>query len=179
MSRADQFEPRVKSIQIGKIIFGLSFVLPYLVYYASPETFDAIMIYAPFWVFQQRGSLVFGGPTPMALIMFQFWLPYVLIGYQASRYAKGRFSSERSYVLSIIILTAFALLMVIPLSFMPSGFMNDEDIYVPYIPIPIIPILAVLSIRLLRPTRIEVPWTEESEQVESIPDKESESVWKD
>ncbi len=177
MSGAGQFEPREKSVKIGKLIFGLSFVLPYLIYYASPETFDSMLIYAPFWVLQRRGNLVVGGPTPMALIMFQFWLPYVLIGYQARKYASGRCSSERSYLLSIILLTAVAILMALPLSMMPSGFMNGEDIYTPYIPIPIISILAVVSIRLLRPTKIEVPWTEESEPVDSIPDEES--VWPD
>ena len=173
MSGANQFEPRVKSIQIGKIILGLSFVLPYLVYYASPETFDSIMIYAPFWVLLRRGDIVVGGPTPMALLMFQFWLPYVLIGYQAYRYASGRLSSERSYFLSILLLTAFALLIALPLSLMPSGFMNNEDIYVPYIPIPIMPVLALLSVRLLRPTKIEVPWTEELDTSEPESDTES------
>lgn len=175
MSGAGQFEPREKSITIGKVIFGLSFVLPYLVYYASPETFDTIMIYAPFWVLQQRGNLVVGGPSPMALIMFQFWIPYVLIGYQARRYADGRCSSERSYILSVMLITTFAILMALPLSFMPSGSLGYGDIYVPYIPIPIIPVLALVSTRALRPIKVEVPWSEALDTSEQEPDTKTKS----
>ena len=49
--------------------------------------------------------------------------------------------------------------------------------YTPYIPIPIFSILAAVSYRLLKPTRVESPWTEESEKVESV--SEEESVWAD
>ncbi|MGY5871526.1 MAG: hypothetical protein RTV72_04700 [Candidatus Thorarchaeota archaeon] len=177
MSGASQLEPRAKSIQLGKVIFGLSLVLPYIWSYPSSETFYSLMVYAPFWVFAQQGGIFVGGPTPLALIMFQFWLPYVLIGYQAERYAKGKCSSDKSYLLSVGILTIVAILFVIPLSINPTGFMNGEDVYQICIPIPIVPILALLSYRLLRPTTIEVPWTEESEQVESVHDEES--VWAD
>ena len=59
----------------------------------------------------------------------------------------------------------------------PSGFDGVDYIYQIMIPIPIIPILAMLSYRLLSPTKIDVPWTEDSETVESIPDEES--VWTD
>ncbi|MHA1615685.1 MAG: hypothetical protein ACTSYJ_12635 [Candidatus Thorarchaeota archaeon] len=177
MSGADQFEPRVESLRIAKVILSLSLLLPYIWSYPSSESFYSFMIYAPFWVLAQQGTLLVGGPSPMALIMFQFWLPYVLIGYQATRYANGRCSSESSYLLSIVLLTIVAILFVIPISINPSGFMNGEDIYQIAIPIPIIPILALLSVRQLSPTQIEVPWTEESEPVDAVPDEES--VWND
>ena len=178
LSTGYQFEPRAKSVTIAKIILALSFLLPYLFDYRSPETFDSLMIYAPIWVLQRRGNLVVAGLTPMALVMFQFWLPYVLIGYQAYRYANGRFSSERSYLRSVIILTFVAILLMLPMLFNPIGSLEDNvPIYSLILPIPIIPVLALLSVRLLRPTKIEVPWTEESESVESILDEES--VWPD
>ncbi len=63
---------------------------------------------------------------------------------------------------------------MLPMLFIPIGSMGDDiPIYSLILPIPIIPILALLSIRLLRPTRIAVPWTEEPESVDSIPDEES------
>ncbi len=174
LSAGYQFEPRAKSVTIAKIILALSFLLPYLFDYRSPETFDSLMIYAPIWVLQRRGNLVVGGPTPMALVMFQFWLPYVLIGYQAYRYANGRLSSERSYLRSVILLTLVAILLMLPMLFIPIGSMGDDvPIYSLILPIPIIPVLALLSVRLLRPTKIEVPWSEELDTSEQESDTES------
>ena len=164
-------------MRLAKVIFGLSLVLPYIWSYPSSESFYTFMMYAPFWVLAEQSTYLVGGPTPLALIMFQFWLPYVLIGYQARRYANGRLSSEKSYLLSIVILTIVAILFAITISIRPAGFDNGVDIYQIAIPIPIIPVLALLSYRLLSPTKIEVPWTEESEPVDSTPDEES--VWAD
>lgn len=178
MSAGYQFEPRAKSVTIAKVILALSFLSPYLFDYRSPETFDSLMIYAPIWVLQRRGNLVVGGLTPMALIMFQFWLPYVLIGYQAYKYANGRCSSERSYLRNILLLTLVAILLMLPMLFIPIGSMDDNvPIYSLILPIPIIPVLALLSVRLLRPNRIEVPWTEESESEQVDSTTEEESVW--
>jgi hypothetical protein len=46
---------------------------------------------------------------------------------------------------------------------MPSGFDGTMDIYTIYIPVPIFSIIAAISYRLLSPTRILDPWTDESE----------------
>jgi len=181
MSGDNPFVPREQSVRIGKFLLVLSFFLPYLILFTSEDSYIAVdwMIYAPIWILQGHGAILAGGPHPFAIMMFQFWLPYTLIGYQAYRYAKGRLSSERSYFRSIVILTVVAILLALPLSLIPSGGSYDgvthTSYYTPYIPIPIFPILAILSYRLLRPTRVEAPWTEESEQVESLPDEES--VW--
>ncbi len=176
MSGVDQFEPRAKSVTIAKVILALSFLLPYLFDYRSPETFDSLMIYAPIWVLQRRGTLVVGGLTPMALIMFQFWLPYVLIGYQAYRYANGRFSSERSYLRNILLLTLVAILLMLPMLFIPIGSMGDNvPIYSLILPIPIIPVLVLASTRFLRPIKVEVPWSEELDTSEQDPDSETNS----
>jgi hypothetical protein len=177
LSGAHQFEPRKESLRISKWIFGLSLVLPYIWSYPSSESFYTFLIYAPFWVLGEQNTVLFGGPTPMALIMFQFWLPYVLIGYQARRYANGKCSSDKSYLLSIVILTIVAIFFTFTMSIRPTGFDNGVDIYQIAIPIPVIPILALLSYRLLSPTKIEVPWTEETEPVAPTPDEES--VWTD
>ena len=183
MSENNPFIPRAQSVRIGKFLLVLSFFLPYLVLFASENSYSSVdwMIYAPIWVLQQRPGILAGGPTPIALIMFQFWIPYTLIGYQALRYASGQLSSDRSYFRNIVILTVIAILLTLPMSLMPSGSSYDGVTttlyYTPYIPIPIIPILAAMSYRFLKPTRVESPWTEESEKEESV--SEEESVWAD
>ena len=177
MSAGRQFEPSAQSLFIAKIILGLSFVLPYLIGYPSSDLFPEIMIYAPIWVLQLREGLFWGGLTPLALVMFYLWLPYVLMGYQVYRYANGTISSKRNYLLSIILLTVISLFFAISLSLNPTGSMNGEDAYTIAIPIPIIPLLALLSIRALRSVEIIVPWTEESQHEE--PDSTEESIRND
>jgi hypothetical protein len=175
MSGDNPFVPREQSVRLGKFLFALSFFLPYLVTYppeGSSVHWMDWMIYAPIWVLQMRGSIIVGGPTPMALVMFQFWIPYTLIGYQAYRYAKGRLSSVRNYFVSVISLTVISILLALPLSLIPSGFDGEVNLYSPYIPIPILPLLALLSYRLLRPTRVETPWSEEEKT-----DTNEESTW--
>ena len=183
MSGDNLFVPREEALRVGKFLLALSFFLPYLLMITSEDSLFSVdwMIYAPIWVLQGYSSLLAGGPHPFAILMFQFWLPYTLIGYQAYRYASGRLSSERRYFQSILILTVIAILLVLPISLMPSGSSYDGVTYTyhysPYIPIPIFSILAAASYRLLRPTKVEVPWTDESESVDSTLDEES--IWAD
>jgi fumarate reductase subunit D len=183
MSGDNPFVPREQSVMIGKFLLALSFFLPYLILIPPEDSYSSVdwMIYAPIWVLQGQGTILAGSFHPIALLMFQFWLPYTLIGYQAYRYASGRLSSERSYFLSIVILTAITLLLSLPLSLISSGSSSGpsgtEYFYSLYIPIPIFTILAVASYRLLRPTRVKVPWTEGSEPVDST--LKDESVWAD
>jgi hypothetical protein len=125
----------------------------------------------------EQSNILMGGPTPMALLMFQFWIPYTLVGYQAFRYAKGQLSSKKSYFVNIIVLTAIAILLSIPLSFIPTGSTGTEDIYTLGIPLPIMSVLAFLSVGFLSPTRVEAPWTEESETVKS--ESTEGQVWAD
>lgn len=177
MSSTIQYEPREKSVKIAKGLFGLSLLLPYLITYTGPDTFDTLMVYAPIWIVGRWGKNIAGGPSPMALIMFLYWLPYVLIGYQAYRYAKGRCSSEKSYLLSILLLIILSLFLLSPFYYTPTGYTNGDYVYPLYLPLPIIPVLALLSVRLLRPTKIKVPWTEKSEPVDSTHNEES--IWTD
>lgn len=179
MSGDNPFVPREQSVRIGKFLLVLSFFLPYLVLIPSADSYSWIdwMIYAPIWVLQGQGEILAGGPHPFALLMFQFWLPYILIGYQAYRFAKGRLSGERNYFRNIVILTVVAILLALPLSLTPSGGSYDGVTYTPYIPIPIIPIIAILSYRLLRPNRIETPWSKESEKTKM--GSKEESIWTD
>ena len=181
MSGGSPFVPRKQSVRLGQFLLVLSFFLPYLFANPGEESFYTFMMYAPIWVLQLRSGILYGGPSPMALLMFQFWIPYALIGYQAYRYAKGRISSEKSYLLSIILLTVIAIILTLPLSFIPTGSTTIGDIYTAHytiaIPLPIITVLALLSVRLLAPTKVEVPWTEEAEISDTVPDEES--VWTD
>lgn len=169
------YVPREQSVNLGKFILVLSFFLPYIFTYPSSETFVSFMIYAPIWVLQERSSILYGGFTPIGLLMFQFWLPYTFIGYQAYRYAKGRCSSEKSYLLSVIFLTIVAVLLVLPLSLMPTGSTVTEDIYTTHVPLPLISVIAFLSVRRLAPIRVESPWTKDTQEIES--DTKEESVW--
>ncbi|MDH4214611.1 MAG: hypothetical protein OEV85_11875 [Candidatus Thorarchaeota archaeon] len=175
MARDNPYVPKARSVNLGKFILVLSFFLPYIFAYPNHETFMSFMIYAPNWVLQERSSLIYGGFSPMALIMFQFWLPYTFIGFQAYRYAKGRCSGEKSYLLSVILLTIVAVLLVLPLSLMPSGSTGTEDIYTTYVPLPLISVIAFLSVRRLAPTRVVSPWTKDTEEIKS--DTKEESVW--
>ena len=184
MSGDNPFVPREQAVRFGKFLLTLSFFLPYLILIPSQDSevqWLDWMIYAPIWVLQTRGEILAGGPHPFAIMMFQFWIPYTLIGYQAYRYASGRLSSERSYFRNIIFLTVIAILIALPLSLMPSGGSFDGVTETPYfslyLPIPIFPFIAALSYRVLRPTRVETPWNEESEDADATPGKES--VWAD
>lgn len=177
MAKDNPYMPREESVKLGKFLLVLSFFLPYIFAYPSHETFISFMIYAPNWVLQERSSIIYGGFTPMALIMFQFWLPYTLIGYQAYRYAKGRCSSEKSYLLSIILLTIIAIIFILPLSLTPSGSTGGADIYTTYMPLPLTSLLAFLAVRHLAPTKVVSPWTEDTGATES--DSKEESVWTD
>jgi hypothetical protein len=176
MSRDNPYVPRVQSVKLGKFLLAFSFFLPYMVLYADSDWLDW-MIYAPIWVIQGHQGNLIGAFTPLAVIAFQVWFPYTFMGYQAYRYASGRLSGDRSYLLSIVALTILAILLTLNLSMIPSGFDGDEYTYNLYIPVPIFSILALSSYQLLRPTRVEAPWTEESEQEDATPDQES--VWTD
>jgi len=176
MTKDNPFVGRQQSIRLGTLLMTLSIFLPYLVGYRGPESLSGtFMIYAPIWVLQERVGILYGGPSIIALTMFQFWIPYTLIGFQAYRYASGQLSSERRYFQSVVLLMVIAILFVIPMSLMPSGFDGDGAIYSPYIPIPIIPILALVSYRKLRPIRVETPWAEGSTTEDTTSDEES--VW--
>jgi len=176
MAKDNPYIPRVQSVRLGKFLLALSFFLPYMVLYADSDWLDW-MIYAPIWVLEEYRGILYGGFHPFAILSFQVWFPYAFMGYQAYRYASGRLSSDRSYILSIIGLTIFAILLTLPLSLTPSGFVDNDYIYYPYIPLPIFSILALLSHQLLRPTKIETPWTEDAEETES--ESKEESVWPD
>jgi hypothetical protein len=178
MAKDNPYMPREQSVRLGKFLLVLSFFLPYIFAYQNQGTFmSSFLIYAPNWVFMKLSGTMYGGFTPMALIMFQFWLPYTLIGYQAYRYSKGRCSSEKSYLLSIILLTILAILFVLPLSLTPSGSTGGEDIYTTYMPLPLTSLLAFLAVRHLAPTKVVSPWTEDIGATES--DSKEESVWTD
>jgi len=175
MAKNNPYLPREQSVWLGKFLLVLSFFLPYMVVLYTGSEYVDWMIYAPIWGIQGHQGILVGGVALSAIIAFQYWFPYALIGYQAYRYASGRLSGNRFYFLSITGLTILAILLTLPLSIIPSGFADDNYIYNPYIPIPIFSILVLTSYRLLSPIRIETPWTEEIE--ETISDSEEESDW--
>ena len=111
-----QYEPEERAISLGKILFILSFLCPYLIDYAFFDDFQHLVIYAPVWMFGLIDGQIFGGPTPMALLLFFYWTPIVVAGYLAYRFAEGRFTSTPLYVLSIIICIAISVVFILPMA---------------------------------------------------------------
>ena len=179
MSGVRQFEPHERAITVGKAILALSFLLPYLINYSGPEDLNHFIIYAPIWVFGQMENQFFGGPHPFALIMFTFWLPIVLMGYQSYRFANGKCSSMKSYILSIFILIIVNIFFTLPMIFTPTGYTHGEEIYSTIIPLPIIPILSLILIPILQPTEISGPWRSQPENVEKTEKPDDNSHWID
>ena len=179
MSGERQFEPKERAIKVAKALLALSFLLPYLIDYSGPDDLNHFIIYAPIWVFGQMENQIFGGPHPYALIMFTFWLPIVLMGYQSYRFANGKCSSTKSYVLSIFILVVLTIFFTLPMMFTPRGYANGEDIYSTIIPLPIIPIFSLALIPILQPTEISGPWSSQPENVEETEKPDDKSHWID
>ena len=174
-----QYEPEERAISLGKILFILSFLCPYLIDYAIFDDFQHLVIYAPVWMFALIDGQIFGGPTPMALLLFFYWTPIVIAGYMAYRFAKGRFSSTPLYVLSIIICIAISVVFILPMATISMASYNGVEIYTTVIPFPIVPILSLLLIPFLRPKEIASPW-KDSNETESIQDaSENEQPWLD
>jgi hypothetical protein len=153
-----ELEPKPESIRLSKILFGLSFFLPYLVDWLNATDITHISIYAPIWVFILSPDYFFAGLTPMALLLFFYWTPYVLVGYQAYRFANGVCSSIRSYVVGIAILTAIAMAFTFSMMMAPRAQVGEDPLYSLVIPLPLVSALATLLIPALRPRHLQTPW---------------------
>ncbi|MFW9885993.1 MAG: hypothetical protein ACFFEX_16530 [Candidatus Thorarchaeota archaeon] len=172
MSGALPFEPTSRGIKISKIIFGLSLFLPYLVDWLNEAEFQQLAIYAPTWVALQSDWVSYIGPTPMALIMIFYWLPYVYIGYQSYRFAQGKYSSIGRYSAGVAFVTILAILMTLPMMTVPRASSGGMVYFSAVIPLPLVSILAVLLIPLLRPNLLSSPWGGTNEEVFSKRDIE-------
>ncbi|TFF96885.1 hypothetical protein EU546_00305 [Candidatus Thorarchaeota archaeon] len=155
----DELEPKPESIRLSKILVGLSFFLPYLVDWLNTTDITHISIYAPIWVFILSPGYFFVGPTPMALLLFFYWIPYVLVGYQAHRFATGSCSTSRRYVAGVAISTIVAVAFTFPMMMAPRAQVGEDPLYSLVIPFPLVSILAVLFIPVLRPRHLQTPWT--------------------
>ena len=176
-TRSHQYEPEERAIKLGKILFVLSFICPYMIDYANVQDFYSLVIYAPTWVFSQVGNQIYGGPTPFALIMFFYWTPAVVAGYLSYRYAKGGFSSIKLYILSEIICAIVTILFILPLMNVSRSMVNGEAIYDFMIPFPLPPVFSLLLIPYLRPKEIVGPWKGPDEQASTEHDSQEEKSW--
>jgi hypothetical protein len=146
----------------SKVILALSFVLPYLVDWVSAEDYYQLAIYLPTWVVLDSEWSSYIGPTPMALLMFSYWLPYVYVGYQSYKFANGKYTSVGRYVAGVAFVTLLGILPVIPMTMYPRASIGGRAYYSTVIPLPLISILAMVLIPLLRPVVVISPWDQVS-----------------
>ena len=158
-------ESAIRGIKTGKVMIGLSLVLPYLVNWMNEEQFRQFSIYAPIWVFGIVGEVLYGGPTPMGLLMIFYWAPYVFVGYQSYRFAQGRYSSIRWYLVVVAFATLIGILFTLSLGTLSTASSNGIQYFPTVIPLPLISILAILLIPLLRPTVLESSWDRSKQDV--------------
>ena len=158
-------EATVRGIKIGKVMIGLSLVLPYLVNWMNEEQFRQFSIYAPTWVFGIVDDILYGGPTPMAFLMIFYWAPYAFVGYQSFRFAQGRYSSVRWYLAIVAFATLIGILFTLSLGTLSTASSNGIQYFPTVIPLPLISILAIVLIPLLRPTVLESSWDNSKEDV--------------
>ncbi len=164
---------------LAKVLFALSFLLPYLIDYASFEDFQQLVIYAPVWVFGLFDGQIFGGPTPMAFLLFFYWTPIVVSGYMAYRFAKGNFSRTSLYILSVIICIIISVVFILPMASTPRAAYEGVTIYSTAVPFPIAPLLDILLIPFLRPKVVTSPWKENESEMASQSETEEETHWLD
>jgi hypothetical protein len=157
-------EPRAGSIRTAKAIALASLLAPYLVDWLNSAEIMHIVVYAPVWVFVESPDYFFAGPTPMALLLFFYWLPYIAVAYLCHRYAYARIRRDRLYLGSVVLLTVLAVLMVLPMMASPRASSGGEDLYSTVIPLPITSFLAIVLAPLLRPRAVEAPWSEGTEK---------------
>ncbi len=159
------FEGTLRGSTISKAILGLSFVLPYLIDWLNRSSYPHLMIYAPTWLLLESEWESFIGPTPMALLMFAYWLPYTYVGFQSYRFSKGKYSSVNRYVVGVVFVTSLAILLTIPLMISPSVWEDGRVFHSTVIPLPLVSILALLLIPVLRPVLLLSPWEDVKENV--------------
>jgi hypothetical protein len=159
------FEQTSRGMKAAKVILGLSFFLPYLADWLYEGEFNQFIIYAPTWVAAASDWSSFIGPTPMALILFFYWFPYVLVGYLSYRFAQGRYSSIRWYVVQVVIVTIFAVLMILPMTTFPRASSGGMVYYSTTLPLPLVSILAIAMIPILRPVELTSPWDDVNKDV--------------
>ena len=147
-----------KGLRTAKVLVVLSFVLPYLVDWLNVEFEPQIAVYAPTWIMIHSEWGDYIGPTPLAALMFFYWLPYVFVGYFAYRYAEGRYSSADQYALRVFLVTLVAVLLSIPMMLEPRASSGGVDYYSTVIPLPLVSILSMVLIPVLRPAVVSSPW---------------------
>ena len=153
-------EETPRGVMISKAILALSFVLPYVVDWVNAEDSSLLAIYAPTWVALESAWTSYIGPTPMSLLMFVYWTPYVYVAYQSYRFAHGKYSSVMRYVLGVVFVTSLAMLLVVPFAMVPQVSTGDTDYYPLVVPLPLISILAISLIPVLRPMEVSSPWNQ-------------------
>jgi hypothetical protein len=154
-----------RGVRISKTILGLSFVLPYLVDWMDADDFRHLLIYAPTWLVLDSEQVSYVGPTLMTFLMIFYWLPYVYVGYQSYRFAKGKYSGVGRYVAGVVFVTLVAVLLTIPMMIYPRA-VSDETVFYPaVIPLPLVSVLALALVPLLRPFALTSPWDSVKEDV--------------
>lgn len=151
--------PSEHGVETSKILILLSLVLPYLLFFLDTSEYSTFGLYAPVWlVIRIPNGTIQGGPTPIALLMFFYWIPYVVVGVFSYNYANARYKSTVHFVARILVVTAVAVLLSFPLAQYPMASSGGHDYYPLMIPLPSTTLVTLLLIPALRPDRIESPW---------------------
>lgn len=146
---------------ISKTILALSFVLPYWADWVNTEDYSQFALYAPTWVVLHSEWSSYVGPTPMTLLMFAYWIPYVYVAYQSYMFAQGKYSSVKRYITGVTIVTLLGILLILPTMVIPRASIGDRNYYSAAIPLPLVSILAIVLIPLLRPAEVSSPWVQD------------------
>lgn len=145
----------------------LSFLVPFMIVVSMSEHFPYWLLYAPVWILGVQEDIWYGGPTPMPMLLFFFWLPYVYVGWEFKRLAEGRLESWFDFSLRTLIASVLAVVFVIPNSFVQSGSGPEGPVYSQYIPLPILPVLALIIGWKFKPETGGEPWEEEESESEA------------
>ena len=140
------------------MILGLSFFLPYLADWLNEGTLQQLAIYAPTWVLLEGEWTSYIGPTPMTLLMFSYWLPYVYVGYQSYRFANAKYSSIRRYIAGVTFVSLLAILLVLPMMTVPRASDGGTDYFSTVVPLPLVSILALVLVPILQPVELDSLW---------------------
>ncbi|MBS3796109.1 MAG: hypothetical protein KGY80_14480, partial [Candidatus Thorarchaeota archaeon] len=142
----------------------LSFLAPFMLAVSTSEHFAFWLLYAPVWIVGIQEGTLYAGPTPMPLLLFLFWIPYVYVGYEFKRLTEGRLESWFDFALRVLIATAIVVVFSIQASFVQTGGGVEGPMDTRYIPLPVLPVLALIMGWKFKPDRGEGPWREEESE---------------
>ena len=150
----DNSDENKRGILVAKVLFVMTFLMPYLITWIDNEITSQWLIYSPTWIAGVQYDQFLWGFTPTMLIMFQLWIFYPVIGFLAIKYSRGGYPSTKSFLLRIAFVMLLAALFTIPVIIVYSQYGSN------YVPVPITLVVTLLMIPWIKPAQIKTPWDE-------------------